>query len=134
VSGFVVVDASAVVVLLIDPGDAGERVARRLAGRTVAAPDLLPHEVTNVLRRLRNAGRLSEAESRLALDGLHALSVELWPQAILAERVWLLGANLSAYDAAYVALAEQLDAVLLTADARITRAPGVRCAVEVIAP
>jgi len=100
----------------------------------MVAPDLLAYEVTNVLRRQRNAGRLSDAEARLALDAFRALPIELWPYAVLADRVWSLGANLSAYDAAYVALAERLDAVLLTADARIAGAPGVRCAVEVVTP
>ena len=128
----VVLDASAALLLLIDPGEPGERVAARLAGATVVAPDLLPHEVTNVLRRHRNAGRLSEAEARLALDGFHALSIELWPQAVLAQRVWTLGANLSAYDAAYVALAERVGGVLLTADARLAATPGVACEVEVV--
>ena len=56
----VVLDASAAVLLLIDPGSAGEHVAARLDGASVVAPDLLPYEVSNVLRRHRNAGRLSE--------------------------------------------------------------------------
>ncbi|WP_200940589.1 type II toxin-antitoxin system VapC family toxin [Cellulomonas sp. Leaf334] len=129
----VVLDASAALALLIDPGPAGEQVAARLDGASVVAPDLLPYEVTNVLRRHRNTGRLSEAEAQLALDGLRSLSVELWPHAVLADRVWSLGGNLSAYDAAYVALAERLDAVLLTADARIAGAPGVTCAIEDVA-
>jgi len=128
----VVLDASAALLLLIDPGPAGEHVAARLDGAPIVAPDLLPYEVTNVLRRHRNAGRLSEAEARLALAGLHHLPIDLWSHALLAERVWSLGANLSAYDAAYVALAERLDAVLLTADARIAGAPGVTCAIEVV--
>jgi predicted nucleic acid-binding protein len=130
----VVLDASAALVLLIDPGSAGERVAARLDGASVVAPDLLPYEVTNVLRRHRNAGRLSDAEARLALDGLHSLSIDLWSHAVLTDRIWSLGANLSAYDAAYVALAEKLDAVLLTADKRIAGAPGVACTIEVVAP
>lgn len=129
----VVIDASAVLLLLIDPDEAGERVAARLEGSSTVAPDLLPYEVANVLRRHRNAGRLSDAEARLALDGLRALSIELWPHAVTADRAWSLGVNLSVYDAAYVALAEGLGAVLLTADARIARAPGVTCTVEVVA-
>jgi predicted nucleic acid-binding protein len=132
VTATVVLDASAALLLLIDPGEAGERVAARIHGVSVVAPDLLPYEVSNVLRRHRNAGRLSDAEARLALDGLRALSIELWPCAVLADRMWSLGANLSSYDGAYVALAERLGAVLVTADARIGGAPGVTCPVEVI--
>jgi hypothetical protein len=60
VTGTVVLDASAALLLLIDPGDAGERVAARLDGASMVAPDLLAYEVTNVLRRQRNAGRLSD--------------------------------------------------------------------------
>ncbi|MDQ0372454.1 type II toxin-antitoxin system VapC family toxin [Cellulomonas humilata] len=131
-TGTVVLDASAAVALLIDPGPAGEQVAARLDGASVVAPDLLPYEVTNVLRRQRNAGRLSDTEARLALEGLHTLSIDLWPHAVLTDRIWCLGANLSAYDAAYVALAERLGAVLLTADARIAGAPGITCPVEVV--
>ena len=61
------------------------------------------------------------------------MSIDLWPHAVLTDRIWSLGANLSAYDAAYVALAERLGAVLLTADARITGAPGITCPIEVVA-
>jgi predicted nucleic acid-binding protein len=130
----VVVDASVIVTLLIDPGAAGESIAVRLAATHLHAPDHLAVEVTNVLRRRRNSGLLSETEARLALDGLGELAVQRWPLEILAERCWELGDSLSSYDAAYVALAEHLGAVLLTADARLSRAPGPSCAVEVFAP
>ena len=105
--------------LLIDPGRPVRTWRRGSTASSVVAPDLLPYEVTNVLRRHRNAGRLSETEAGWLSTACTALSIELWPHAVLADRVWSLGANLSAYDAAYVALAERLGAVLLTADARI---------------
>ena len=126
----IVVDASAAIALLTDPGDSGGHVAALLRGGPRYAPSHLPVEVTNVLRRWRNAGRLSEAATELALAGFWKLAVILWPFEPLSTRTWQLGADLSAYDAAYVALAEHLDAPLLTLDARLAHAPGVRCRVQ----
>lgn len=128
----VVADASAIVALLIDPGAAGDAVAVRLAGTTAFAPSLLPFEVANVLRRRRNAGLLSPAEAELAHVELLELPIDLWPWESLAPRAWELGSNLSSYDAAYVALAEELGTTLVTRDARLARAPGIRCRVDVI--
>ncbi len=125
-----VVDASAVVALLIDPSAVADRIGRRLRGAELHAPSHLPVEVTNVLRRRHHAGLLGASESGLALDGLWALPIQLWPFEVLRWRVWELGANLSSYDAAYVALAERLGATLLTQDARLSRGTGVRCAIE----
>ena len=122
----------AILTLLIDPGPAGDALGRRLGAATMIAPDLLPHEVANVLRRRRNGGLLSSAEAELAHDELLALPIELWPWQPIADRAWLLGANLPSYDAAYVALAETTGAPLLTRDRRLARAPGVECAVEII--
>jgi predicted nucleic acid-binding protein len=127
-----VVDASAIVVLLIEPGTLGDRVGARLAGCDIHAPDHLPVEVTNVIRRHRNAGMLAATEAQLAVEGFWELPITLWPLEVVRSRVWELGENLSSYDAAYVALAERLDAPLLTGDARISRAPGPRCVIEVV--
>ena len=126
----VVVDASIVIATLIDPSEAADELVQRLKGTRLHAPDHLPVEVTNVLRRRRNAGSLTETEARLAIDGLWCLPLQYWPFEALASRAWQLGNNVSAYDAAYVALAESLDAPLLTADARLARAPGTTCAIE----
>ena len=117
----VVVDASAPLVLLIDPGDGGEQVAVALEAGDLHAPDLLPYEVANVLRRHRLAGRLSGAEAALAHQAMRRLPIELWPYEILGDRLWEIPGSLSAYDAAYVELAERLDAPLVTADARLAR-------------
>jgi len=127
-----VIDASAIVTLLIDPSAAGEAVGERMRLATLLAPSLLPFEVANVLRRRRNAGLLSDAESSLAHSELLDLPIDLWPWQSMAARAWELGANLSSYDAAYVALAEETGATLITRDARLAAAPGIRCAVEVI--
>ncbi|WP_165068136.1 type II toxin-antitoxin system VapC family toxin [Marisediminicola senii] len=127
-----VVDASAVVLLLTHPAAVGSSIASKLSGAELHAPDHLPIEVTNVLRRRRNSGSLSETEALLAVDGFWSLPIELWPFRVLAQRSWLLGHNMSTYDAAYVALAERLDATLITADQRLARAPGSTCAFDVV--
>lgn len=119
--------------LLIDPAAEAERLAARLASNALHAPSHLAVEVTNVLRRHRNAGRLSDAEANLARTALTTLAIEYWPFEVLAERSWHLGNNVSSYDAAYVALAERLGATLVTADARLARATGPTCAIELFA-
>ena len=118
--------------LLIDPGSAGEAVAARMRHTTLLSSALMPFEVSNVLRRRRNAGMLSAAEADLAHAELVELPVELWPWPATAMRAWELGSNLSSYDAAYVALAEETDAPLLTRDARLASAPGIRARVELV--
>ena len=127
-----VVDASAIVTLLIDPGSAGDAVAARMRHATLLAPALMPFEVANVVRRRRNAGLLSTAEADLAHAELVELPVELWPWQATALRAWELGANFSSYDAAYIALAEETDAPLLTRDARLASASGVRARIELV--
>lgn len=87
-------------------------------------------EVTNALRRQHASRTLSETESRLAIDGLWMLPGQAWLLEGVANRVWDLGAKLSSYDAAYVALAEGIRAPLVTADARFARTPGPNCAIE----
>lgn len=122
-----VVDASAVLAVLIDPGPRGEQAADHLAGTQLAAPDLLGYEVLNVLRRRRAAGHLTDNEAALAVRTWSELPVDLWPLAAFQAEVWHLAHHLSAYDAAYVALATHLDVPLLTGDHRLAHAPGVTC-------
>ena len=121
------------VALLIDSDERGEAIADRLAGSRLHAPAHLPIEVTSALRRLRFAGELADTEAVLALRGFWSLAIELWPQESISDRTWELGENLTPYDAAYVAVAERIGGALLTADVRMSRAPGIRCPVEVFA-
>ncbi len=125
----VVIDASAVVAALADGGPAGEWAAGAFRGQSLFAPDLMPFEVSNILRRHALAGILDASTATLAHADLLALPVDLYPYVGLAERVWQLRSNLTSYDASYVALAEALGATLVTCDRRLARAPGTRCAI-----
>jgi predicted nucleic acid-binding protein len=127
----VVVDASAVVAALTDGGAPGGAVATALAGQHLAAPELLAFEVANVLRRLELSGRLAADSAVLAHADLLDLAVQLWPYAAVAERAFRLRASLTVYNAAYVALAVQLDAPLVTLDQRLAKAALPSCRVLV---
>jgi predicted nucleic acid-binding protein len=128
----IVVDASVLAPALADDGDDGDRVRGRLRGERMTAPELVDLEVVSTLRRAARAGQLDERRSAQALADLSVLPLQRVPHLRLLPRVWELRDNLTAYDAAYVALAEALNAPLLTADGPLARAPGVRCAVEVL--
>jgi predicted nucleic acid-binding protein len=123
----VVIDASAVVAALVDGGPDGRWAESELVAESLAAPHLMPVEAANILRRAVLAGDLSADVATLAHDDLVQLRVELFPYEPHARRVWQLRDNLTAYDAWYVALAEALDAPLVTLDERIARASGPRC-------
>jgi predicted nucleic acid-binding protein len=113
----IIVDASAVLDGLLNAGE-HEAVARCLvgAGPPLAAPDLLDVEVLSVLRRWERAERLSHSRALQALDDLGALPIIRYPARALTRRAWKLRHNLSAYDAQYVALAQELTGELLTTD------------------
>lgn len=122
-----VVDASIIAPALADGGDDGDACRRKISGALLAAPDLLRLETMSVLRRHSANGSLSDRQAHDALDDLLDLRLTVYPTGPLLRRIWELRSNVSAYDAAYVALAEALDCPLATADARLTRAPGPRC-------
>jgi predicted nucleic acid-binding protein len=123
----IVVDSSAVVAALIDAGPDGEWAGARLREGRLAAPSHLLVEVSNVLRRAVLAGTISPDAAALAHDSLPYLRVTTFDFGVVAARVWELHPNVTAYDAAYVALAEELGAPLLTLDRRLARANGPTC-------
>jgi predicted nucleic acid-binding protein len=127
----IVLDASAVLELLLGT-PAGARVARRIAApaETLHAPHLVDLEVAQVLRRFERAGDIDEARGRDALEVLRSLDVARYPHDLLLPRIWQLRDAVTAYDAAYLALAEALAAPLLTTDARLARSRGHRAHVE----
>lgn len=127
-----VVDASVLAVALADDGPDGDVARTRLRSETLAAPELVDLEVTSVLRRQNRAGLLDARRAQLAMGDLAALPMRRAPHVPLLSRCWELRHNLTAYDAAYVALAEALDATLLTGDRRLARAAGPTCNIEVL--
>lgn len=127
-----VIDASVLAVALIDDGLDGDVVRQRLRGGQLAAPSLIDLEVTSVWRGLARGGHLDPRRVGLALDDLRDLPIQRVEHTPLLARCWELRDNLTIYDAAYVALAEALQAPLLTGYGRLSRSTGPRCAIEVI--
>ena len=127
----IVVDASAAVDYLLAAG-AFERIAARFAApaESLHAPHLLDVEVAHAVRRLAMTREISATRADDALEDFAALRVRRYPHTWLLPRIWELRSNLSAFDAAYVALAEALGAVLVTADGALARAPGHAAKIE----
>lgn len=124
----IVLDASAALEMLLQTRAAGPISDRVFDPReTVHAPELLQVEVVQVLSRYWLGGELDDLRGRQALADLRDLPVELYPHHPLLTRVWDLRGNVTAYDAAYLALAEALDAPVVTCDARLARSapPGI---------
>ena len=124
----IVLDASAALSGLLNAGPARES----LAGEQLHAPHLVDSEVASGLRRHVASHRIAADDAWAALDAWRRLGLTRYAVHGLLERVWELRENLSAYDSGYVALAESLGCPLVTADARISRAPRVRCPITVV--
>jgi predicted nucleic acid-binding protein len=129
-----VVDAS----VLVEYLGGGEHVEAARAAirreRWVWAPALIDAEVGNALRRQVRAQEIGPRKAAAALDNFLDMRLQRIPHRNLVERAWQLRDNVTFYDGLYVALAEELGAPLLTLDARLARAPGVRAEVELIGP
>jgi len=128
----IVVDASVLATALADDESDGDAARARLRGASLVAPELIDLETASVIRRQFRAGTLSERRARLALADLVDLPLRRESHRHLLARCWELRAKLSVYDAAYVGLAETLGVVLLTADVRLSEAPGPRCEIELV--
>ena len=127
----IVVDASAVLEVLLQTDRAPAVEAELFGGATLHAPHLLDLEVTQVLRRYERAGALSRARSLASLHDFLDLRVERYPHDLFLSRIWELRHNTTAYDAAYLVLAEALDAPLITMDRKLRDLPGTRARVRV---
>ena len=130
----IVLDASAVLELLLR-SQGSAVVERHIASgdETLHAPHLLDLEVAQVLRRFCATEALDPERAWTALEDLRELDIERYPHEPMLDRIWQLRSNVTAYDAAYLALAEALGARLLTFDARLARATGHRARIELLA-
>jgi len=129
----IVVDASAVLELLLNTR-AAAKVSERIfaTGETLHAPHLIDLEVAQVLRRYAGIGELSAERGTDALEDLADLPLNRYPHNLFLPRIWELRGNLTAYDAAYVALAEALGAPLVTRDRALARAGGHAARIELV--
>jgi len=128
----IVLDASAAVDWLLQTS-AGQRIEHRIysARESLHAPHLLELEVTQVLRRLVREETIPVNRAKQAIQDLLDLRITRYPHFLLLPRIWQLRHNFSAYDAAYVVLAEKLSARLLTRDGKLAAARGHSASVEV---
>lgn len=128
----IVLDASAVVELLLNGPASAEAAAAVRVASSLHAPHLLTAEVAQVTRRYAHAGAMPPERGRQALVDLRDLPIELYDHGPFLARTWELRDSVTAYDALYLVLAETLDAPLLTTDARLARAHGSTAAVQVL--
>jgi predicted nucleic acid-binding protein len=128
----IVLDASAMVDWLLQT-PSGQRIEQRIYARneTLHSVHLLDVEFTQVLRRLVRERTLIPTRAEEAMEDLMALRITRYAPVLLLSRIWQLRNNMTAYDAAYIALAEELKAPLITRDQKIAAAPGHAAAVEV---
>ena len=115
-------------------GPIGDMASEHLASdHDQRAPGLIDLEVVSMIRRWLANGQIGVSQADQAIVDLAVHPIERYPHVALLPRVWELQHNLTPYDATYVALAEALGAPLLTANGRLARAPGVQCAIVLLA-
>jgi predicted nucleic acid-binding protein len=126
-----VIDASAVLDLLLGSG-AAESVSSRIENTALHAPELIDLEVLQVLRRYRLHEGLSRSRAEEALEDFSAIRIQRHRHRLYLARIWELHENLTAYDAAYVVLAEALQAPLLTSDRKLAQSSGHRAQIDLV--
>lgn len=129
----IVVDASAALDVLLRTPRARALEALLFGGRPLSAPHLLDLEVAQVLRRQVRIGGLGAGRAEEALADFQALSIKRYPHVLFLGRIWALRESATAHDAAYLALAEALDAELVTTDRRLADVSGHGARVRVVA-
>jgi predicted nucleic acid-binding protein len=127
----IVVDSSVVTAVVADD-QVGAFALASIAHESLLAPHVLDLEVINAIRRANRRGTIDDERALEALDNLGLIRIARVPHTNLAERIWTLRHNLTPYDASYVALAELLNAPLVTIDARLTNATGPTCEIRLL--
>jgi len=128
----IVLDASAAVEVLLGLPAAEALMQRIFApGESIHAPHLVDVEVASVIRRYARSGQITASRGAEAIRDLADFPLTRHGHDVLLDRIWQLRNNVTAHDAAYLACAEALDAVLVTRDAALTKVPGVAARVEV---
>ena len=130
----VVADTSALLPALVDAGPAGEAARAALNVSDLIAPALIDVEIVHALRGRVREGKLEARIAVQAIADLRRIPMERCDMLPLLDRVWQLRDNLTSYDATFVALAEAFDAVLVTGDERLAKAPGPRCGFQIVSP
>ena len=123
----IVIDSSALVEILVEKEGADELRTLAEGDLEWLVPEHFVFEVVSALRGLWLGGHLERSTFEAAVSRVEALPLDAWPSKPLLPRIVELAANATPYDAAYVALAERLDAPLLTANGKLARIPGTRC-------
>lgn len=126
----IVLDTSALVEFLVGSDHIADRVRGVATGERLAAPHAVDLECASTLRGLVRGKKLPEGEGLHALDLLGRMNIKRFDHVPLLPRIWELRHNMWPYDASYVALAESLDAVLVTVDGKFGWAPGLRCSIR----
>ncbi len=127
-----IVDASSLYEVVADTARAGDVRVRLALDADHAAPSVIDVEVVSVIKRDHIAGRLDSTAAAQAVQDLRDWPGERFAHRPLLDRVWELRHSVRAWDAFYIALAEVMQATLITSDSRLARAPGPRCAIEVV--
>lgn len=127
----IVVDSSVVIAAVADDR-VGTFALASIAHQRLFAPHLIDLEVLNGVRRANRRGTIDNIRSLEAIDNLELIRISRVPHTQLTERIWELRHNLTPYDASYVALAEMLQAPLVTADARLASASGPTCEIRLL--
>ena len=125
----IVIDNSALIEYLIAGNELGRRIRKLLIGQEVAAPQSIELECISVLRRLARRGELDENRAEAAFLLFRRMGIRRFDHEPLLSRIWELKDNMTPYDAAFAALAEQLGASLVTVDNKFGNTPGLRCQV-----
>jgi predicted nucleic acid-binding protein len=128
----IVVDASVLATALADDGADGRRARKRLSGERMVAPEVIDLEVVSAWRRLCAAGQVHPDRARQAVSDLEVVPLQRVSHTRFLHRCWGLRDNVTAYGAAYIAIAEAIACTLVTADERLSNAPGARCTFELL--